>query len=242
MTDKCALVVGAGPGLGRALAHAFGRQGLIVCVARRDGDAASALAQEVSRDTGTPAHGLALDARDEDQVAALFDQIEADIAPLEVVIFNAGGWHQDSIVDMGADLYRKVWETAAFAGFLVGRQAARAMVPRGAGTILFTGATASRRGSPRFSAFAGAKFALRALAQSMARELGPKGVHVAHVVIDGMIDTAGVRARFADHIAKLPDDGLLAPDAIAQTYVALHAQPRSAWSFEVDLRPWCESW
>ena len=138
--------------------------------------------------------------------------------------------------------YTKVWEMACLSGFLVGREAARRMGARGRGTILFTGATASLRGRAQLAAFAGAKHALRALAQSMARELGPEGIHVAHVVIDGPIDMPWIRENFPDLVAQRPADGLLRPDDIAETYFALHQQPRSAWTFEIDLRPWVEPW
>ncbi|MBM3558191.1 MAG: SDR family NAD(P)-dependent oxidoreductase, partial [Alphaproteobacteria bacterium] len=138
--------------------------------------------------------------------------------------------------------YRKIWEMACFGGFLTGREAARRMVKRGRGTLLFTGATASKRGSAGFAGFAGAKGALRQLAESMARELWPEGIHVAHVVVDGPIDTPFVRERFKDRVATLPTDGLLSPDAIAENYWRLHVQPRNAWTFELDLRPWVETW
>src|SRR6185312_6715567 len=146
------------------------------------------------------------------------------------------------IVETTAQVYRKVWEMAAFAGFLTGREAARHMLPRQRGTILFTGATASVRGGDGFSAFAGAKHALRALAQSMARELGPKNIHVAHVVIDGAIDTNFIRGMRPDVDEMRERDAILSPDAIAAAYVALHRQHRSAWTHEMDLRHWIEKW
>ena len=146
------------------------------------------------------------------------------------------------VVETTAQVYSKVWEMACFAGFLAGREAARVMVPRGRGTMLFTGATASVRGGAGFSAFAGAKHALRALAQSLARELGPKGVHVAHVVIDGAIDGAFIRGLMPDAAERREREEILVPDAIAKNYVWLHRQERSAWTFEMDLRPWTEPW
>jgi len=199
---------------------------------------ASALA---IRDAGGEAHPFGLDARQEDQVTALFDKVEAEIAPVEVCVFNIGANVRFPIAETTARVYFKVWEMAAFAGFLAGREAARRMTPRGRGTILFTGATASVRGREGFAAFAGAKHALRALAQSMARELGPKGIHVAHTIIDGAIDTAWIAENFPERYALKDQDGILNPDHIAEAYWMLHAQPRDAWTHELDLRPWTES-
>jgi NAD(P)-dependent dehydrogenase (short-subunit alcohol dehydrogenase family) len=162
--------------------------------------------------------------------------------PIEVAVHNIGANVRFGIRETTARVYRKVWEMAAFSAFLTGREAARVMVPRGAGTILFTGATASVRGGAGFSAFAGAKHAVRALAQSMARELGPQNIHVAHSIIDGAIDTAFIRDTFPEIYARKADDGLLQPDAIADAYWQLHVQPRTAWTHELDLRPWSESW
>jgi NAD(P)-dependent dehydrogenase (short-subunit alcohol dehydrogenase family) len=164
------------------------------------------------------------------------------LAPLEVVVFNIGANVRFSVTDTTERVYRKVWEMGALAGFLVGREAARAMVPRGRGTIIFTGATASLRGGAGYAAFAGAKHALRALAQSLAREVGPQGIHVAHVVIDGAIDTAFIAENFPQRYALKDKDGILDPEHIAETYWQLHCQPRSAWTQEMDLRPWMESW
>jgi NAD(P)-dependent dehydrogenase (short-subunit alcohol dehydrogenase family) len=192
------------------------------------------------RAEGGQAHGFGSDARSEGAVAQLFAQIERDVAPIEVVVFNVGGNVRFGIAETTERVYRKVWEMGALAGFLVGREAARAMLPRGRGTIVFTGATASLRGGAGFAAFAGAKHALRALAQSMARELGPQGIHVAHVVIDGAIDTAFIAENFPERYALKDRDGLLDPDAIAENYWQLHRQPRSAWTHELDLRPWIE--
>jgi NAD(P)-dependent dehydrogenase (short-subunit alcohol dehydrogenase family) len=171
---------------------------------------------------------------------ALVERIEREIAPIEVAVFNIGANVRFDVTATTERVYRKVWEMGAFAGFLLGREAARVMGPRGRGTIIFTGATASLRGSAGFAAFAGAKFALRALAQSMARELGPKGIHVAHVVIDGAIDTAFIRENFPERYALKADDGILNPDHIADAYWQLHQQPRDTWTHELDLRPWME--
>jgi NAD(P)-dependent dehydrogenase (short-subunit alcohol dehydrogenase family) len=236
------LVIGAGDDTGAAIARAFARQGMTACLVRRPrhSDALETLAQSI-RDEGHDAAAFPADARDEDAMTALFDRIEADIGPIEVAVFNIGANVRFSITQMTAQVYRKVWEMAAFAGFLTGREAAKRMLPRGRGTILFTGATASIRGSSGFSAFAGAKFALRALAQSMARELGPQNIHVAHIIIDGAIDSNFIRDNVADVDARRDLDGILAPGDIAQNYVMLHNQPRTAWTHELDLRPWSET-
>lgn len=238
---KVALVVGAGDGLGRAICRRFAREGFTICAARRHGEQLADLCQEIEQ-AGGVAHGYSMDARKEDVVVDRFAKIEAEVGPLEVVVFNPGANINFPIREMTARKFAKVWEMACFAGFLVGREAARMMVPRGRGTILFTGATASVRGGIGYSAFASAKHGLRALAQSMARELGPQGIHVAHVVIDGAIDGEFIRRQFGDALAKRGPDAILAPDDIAATYWSLHAQPRSAWTFEADLRPWLEPW
>ena len=239
-TPKAILVVGAGDATGGAIARRFAREGYIACVARRSADKLEPLVQAI-RDAGGQAHGFGSDARDEAAVQAMLAQIERDIAPIEVAVFNIGANVRFQVVDTTERVYRKVWEMAALAGFLVGREAAKAMLPRGRGTILFTGATASLRGGAGFSAFAGAKFALRALAQSMARELGPQGIHVAHTLIDGAIDTAFIKDNFPQRYALKEQDGILNPDHIAEAYWQLHLQPRSAWTQEMDLRPWMET-
>ncbi|GAB3675850.1 SDR family oxidoreductase [Salinisphaera aquimarina] len=239
-SSKAVLVVGAGDATGGAIARRFAREGFVACVARRTADKLQPLVQQIEAEGGS-ARAFGCDARDEAQVVAMIDTIEADIGPLEVAIFNIGGNVRFGINDTTARVYRKVWEMSAFAGFLTGREAARVMRPRGRGTIIFTGATASMRGGAGFSAFSGAKFALRSLAQSMARELGPEGIHVAHTVIDGAIDTAFIRDNFPDRYAKKVDDGILNPDHIAEAYWQLHGQPRDTWTQEMDLRPWLES-
>jgi NAD(P)-dependent dehydrogenase (short-subunit alcohol dehydrogenase family) len=204
-------------------------------------DALEALAQSI-RDDGHDAYACPGDARDEDFMVSLFDRIEAEVGPVEVAVFNIGANVNFGIRDTTARVYRKVWEMAAFAGFLLGREAARVMVPRGRGTIIFTGATASLRGGTGYAAFSGAKGALRMLAQSMARELGPDGIHVAHAIIDGPIDTAFIRERHPDFAAAKAADLLLAPAAIAEAYIMLHRQPKNAWTHEFDLRPYGEKW
>ena len=241
VTDGVALIIGAGDALGGAIARRFARGGLVAVPSRRKEAPLRELAERIEADGGT-ARAMACDARDEDAVIALFDRIESEIGPVEACVYNAGAWHNAPITEMTARIYRQVWDTACFGGFLVGREAARRMAPRGRGTILFTGATASIRGGAGFAAFSGAKFALRALAQSMARELGPMGIHVGHVVVDGQIDSDAVRARFPDRVAEMPDDGLLSPDAIAEAFWDLHRQPRDAWTWEIDIRPWTETW
>jgi len=238
---RAVLVVGAGDATGGAIARRFAREGYIACVTRRSADKLAPLVDRIVADGGR-AHGFASDARKEDEVASLFATIESTIAPLEVVVFNIGANVRFPVVETTERVYRKVWEMGALAGFLVGREAARVMLPRGHGSILFTGATASLRGGAGFSAFAGAKHALRSLAQSLAREVGPRGLHVAHVVIDGAIDTEFIAQNFPERYALKDQGGLLDPEAIAENYWQLHRQPRNAWTHELDLRPWMEKW
>jgi NAD(P)-dependent dehydrogenase (short-subunit alcohol dehydrogenase family) len=237
------LIVGAGDGVGSAIARAFAREGLAVCITRRPRNLGSLEAVAASiRAEGGEAHAFGVDARNEADMIALVDRIEAGIGPLQVVVFNIGANVRFPVVETTAQVYSKVWEMAALAGFFTGREAARVMTPRGRGTILFTGATASTRGGAGFSAFAGAKAALRQLAQSLAREMGPQGIHVAHVVVDGMIDGTFARSIAPDIQSLLDEDAILKPDEIARNYVWLHNQQRSAWTFELDLRPWKENW
>ncbi len=241
MTAKVALVIGAGDALGGAIARRFARECFIAVGIRRQQDKLTALVEAIEAEGGK-AFGFGCDARKEEEVIALFDRIEAEIGAIEVCVFNIGANVRFSILDTTARVYFKVWEMGCFAGFLTGREAARRMEPRGRGTILFTGATASVRGREGFSAFSGAKHALRALAQSMARELGPKGIHVAHTLIDGPIDTQWIAENFPDSYARKAHDGILDPDHIADNYWHLHTQPRDSWTHELDLRPWSESW
>jgi len=242
-TERTCLVIGAGDGLGAAIARAFAAEGLTVCITRRPRhlDQLEALAAMI-RETGGKAHAFGVDARSEEEMVALVDRIEAEVGPLEVVVFNIGANVRFPITETTVRVFTKVWEMACFAGFLTGREAARVMLPRGRGTILFTGATASVRGREGFAAFAAAKHGLRAVAQSMARELGPQGIHVAHVVVDGGIDGVFTRRNREDVDRLLADDRILKPDDIAVNYVALHRQKRSAWTHEMDVRPWQESW
>ena len=234
-------VIGAGDATGSAIARRFAQEGYTVCVARRNDEALRPLVQQI-RDQGGHAFAFGMDARREEQVVSFFNQIEAEVGQIETVVFNVGGNVRFPILETTAQKYFKVWEMCAMAGFLAGREAARVMLPRARGTLLFTGATASVRGAAGFAAFAGGKAALRALAQSMARELGPKGLHVAHVIVDGMIDTAFTRAQFAEHVAAVGTQGILNPEHIADAYWWLHSQPRDAWTFEIDIRPSVEKW
>lgn len=237
------MIIGAGDDTGAALGRAFAREGLTSCLVRRPrhGDALEKLAQSI-RDKGHKAEAMPADARDEDEMIALVERIEKEIGPIEVAVFNIGANVNFPITETTTRVYRKVWEMAAFAGFLMGREVAKRQVERERGTIIFTGATASVRGEMGYAAFAGAKHALRALAQSMARELGPKGIHVAHTIIDGMIDSKFIRENVPGVDDMRAEDRILNPDHIAQNYVMLHKQPRDAWTFELDLRPYKETW
>jgi NAD(P)-dependent dehydrogenase (short-subunit alcohol dehydrogenase family) len=243
MASPVALVIGAGDSTGGAIARRFARGGYTVCATRRSVDKLQPLIERIQAEGGQ-AQGFASDARKEDEVVALVEQIESTIGPIEVLVFNIGANAPSSILDETARRYFKIWEMACMAGFLNGREVAKRMAAREGeghkGTIIFTGATASLRGSANFAAFAGAKHALRALAQSMARELGPRGIHVAHVIIDGAIDTAFIRENFPDRYALKDRDGILDPEHIADAYWMLHRQPRDAWTHELDLRPWME--
>ncbi|MEG1628514.1 SDR family oxidoreductase [Pseudomonas sp.] len=238
---KVVLVVGAGDATGGAIAKRFAREGYLACVARRSADKLQPLVDKIQAEGGQ-AYGFAFDARKEEEVAALVEQIESTLGPIEAFVFNIGANVPCSILDETARKYFKIWEMACFAGFLTGQAVARRMVARERGTILFTGATAGLRGAAGFAAFAGAKHGIRALAQSMARELGPRNIHVAHVVVDGAIDTAFIRDSFPERYALKDQDGILDPAHIADSYWFLHAQPRDAWTFELDLRPWMERW
>jgi NAD(P)-dependent dehydrogenase (short-subunit alcohol dehydrogenase family) len=239
--NNVALIIGAGDATGGAIAKRFAAGGLTACMTRRDAAKLEPLIQGIVAAGGT-AHGFGSDARKEEEVIALVEQIERDIGPIEVLVFNIGANVPCSVLEETARKYFKIWEMACFGGFLNGREVAKRMVARGRGTIIFTGATAGLRGSANFAAFAGAKHALRALAQSMARELGPLGVHVAHVVVDGAIDTEFIRTTFPERYALKDQDGILNPEHIAENYWHLHMQPRDAWTFELDLRPYMERW
>ena len=238
---RAILVIGAGDATGGAIARRFAREGYIACVTRRSADKLEPLLQQI-RAEGGQAHGFGSDARKEEEMVALVEQIEREIAPIEVAVFNIGANVRFGITETTARVYTKVWEMACFAGFLMGREVAKVMLPRGRGTIIYTGATASLRGREGFAAFAGAKAALRALSQSMARELWPQGIHVAHTVIDGAIDTEFIRSNFPERYALKERQGILSPEHIADAYWQIHCQPRDTWSQETELRPWIESW
>ena len=238
-SNQVVLVAGVGDGLGSAVARRFARAGHPVVMIARDGERLARYVREIGA-AGGKAHAMTADIREEDEVAQVFDRVEAEVGPLAVAVFNTGANYRNSILDTPADMFENVWRLSCYAGFLVGREAARHMTPRGRGTIIFTGATASLRGAAHFAAFAAAKGGVRLVAQSMARELGPKGIHVASVIIDGMIDSPRVRERFPERVAEKPAEGMLLPDHIAEQYYLLHQQPRDAWTFELDLRPWAE--
>ncbi len=239
MADRqTALVVGAGSGLGAALARCFAESGMNVTVAARNPDRLAGLVDSLT-EHGVNAAAVACDATDERSVRALFDRTKDGPGEPDVVVYNAGAFVPGSILDIEPAEFERCWRVGCFGGFLVGQAAARQMTARvdrggSGGTIIFTGATASLRGGARFANLAVGKFGLRAVAQSMARELGPRGVHVAHVIIDGVI--ASERSG-----GPAPGDSRLDADAIAANYLALHRQPRSAWTLELDLRPWVET-
>ncbi len=238
-------IVGAGDHIGAAIARRFAREGYSVHGGRRNADQLQPLAEAIAG-AGGKFTGHALDARDETSVAAFLDAADGD-APLDLVVFNIGANVQFPLVDTTERVFRKVWEMACYGGFLTGREAARRMLVHGRGSIFFTGATASMRGGAGYAAFGAAKAGLRSVAQSMARELGPKNIHVAHLVIDAGVDTAWVRQRMAEAkgaeaVAAMPPDTLMSPESIAETYWQLHRQPRDAWTHEIDLRPYGERW
>jgi NAD(P)-dependent dehydrogenase (short-subunit alcohol dehydrogenase family) len=230
MTEPVAIVVGAGPGLGAALARRFAEGGMAVAVVRRDADKLRDLATEIG------GRAYACDASEPADVNALFEDVARDLGTPSLVAYNAGAYRPGSILEIDPAAFERCWRIGCYGGFLVGQAAARRMVPVGAGTMLFTGATASLRGSAGFANLAVPKFGLRALAQSMARELGPKGVHVAHVIIDGQI--AGERPGYRPE--ERGAEAVLSPTAVAEAYYQLHLQPKSAWTQELDLRPWVE--
>jgi NAD(P)-dependent dehydrogenase (short-subunit alcohol dehydrogenase family) len=226
MAEKAIIVIGAGDALGGAIARRFAREGYAAVIVRRHADHLEPLAAAI-RAAGDEAHPFGVDARQEDQMVALFAKVEAEIAPVEVCVFNIGANVRFPIAETTARVFLKVWEMACFSGFLAGREAAKLMTPRGRGTVIFTGATASVRGRDGFAAFAAAKHGLRA---------------VAHTIIDGAIDTSWIAENFPDRYAMKAQDGILNPEHIADAYWALHAQPRDAWTHELDLRPWMEAW
>jgi len=232
-----AIVVGVGPGLGASLARRFAAEGMKVAVTARSEKKTAPIVDEITRDGRGEAVGFNFDTTNEAAVVRFFEEVDARWGGASLVVYNAGAFMKTSIIDASADDFVRCWQANCFGGFLVGREAAARMAPRGSGTILFTGATASKKGSAQFFNLSVGKFGLFALAQAMARELGPQGVHVGHVIIDGQIMSES-RAHLAEERAP---DGLLAADAIADTYWHLHTQHRSAWALDVDLRPWVEN-
>jgi len=235
-SPQIALIAGVGEGLGAALARRFGHAGFHTVLVARSLERLERIAVDVEAGGGRGI-AYAADLRDEQAVSKLFDDVEEQIGPISVAVFNAGANFRASILDTPAETFEQVWRLGCYAGFLVGREAARHMTPRGRGTIIFTGATASVRGGAQFAAFAAAKGGLRQIAQSMGRELGPQGIHVASVIIDGMIDSPRMRERFPERVAQAGPEGMLRTQDIAEVYFQLHSQPKTAWTAEIDLRP-----
>jgi NAD(P)-dependent dehydrogenase (short-subunit alcohol dehydrogenase family) len=238
---KVALVIGAGVATGGAVAKRFAREGYIACMARRQGEKLQGLIDEIEAEGGE-AYGYSCDATEEDEVVELIEKIEVEHGPIEMACYNAAVGAAHSITDFPAKVYERVWRINTFGAFLMGREVSKRMVERGRGTILFTGATSALRGKAGLAAFAGSKHALRALTESMARELFPQNIHVAHIIIDGPIDTPLIRKMQPKTFEERPEDGVLLPDDIAETYWTIHQQPRSAWLSETTLRPWVEPW
>lgn len=241
MDSRCAVVVGAGTGTGAEVAKRFASEGYAVAVARRNADALAPLIDEITQAGGT-ARAFAVDASDENAVVGLFDDAEGELGDVEVAVFNAAGFTTASVLDATVSDFEAMWRASSLGGFLVGREAARRMAPRGRGTILFTGATAAMKASARFTAFSAGKHGLRAVAQSMAKELSPQGIHVSHIIVDGVIDVPRVHESMPELAASKGEDGLIDPKSIAESYLMLHQQPRNAWTFELDLRPFGETW
>ena len=229
-----AVIVGVGVDLGASLCRRFAAAGHPIAMAARDANKLAPLVHKIE-ESGGSAKAYTADATDEDAVAQLFCCAESELGPVEITIFNVGIRYQASILDMHSDEFQNTWRISCLGGMIVGREAARLMVPRSRGTILFTGGIASRRADAELAAFAVGKFGLRAVAQSMARELAPRGIHVSHFIIEGHIDKEQSR-KLRPEAAK--DDGLVSTEALAELYYQTHCQPKSCWNFEVDLRPW----
>ncbi|MEC9433741.1 MAG: SDR family NAD(P)-dependent oxidoreductase [Pseudomonadota bacterium] len=243
-SGNAALLFGAGDAIGAAVARRVAQGGLKVCIVRRDPAKSAALIAEIEA-AGGEAHAYGVDVRDEAQVTALFEEVERDVGPVDLCLFNAGANVGKPVHETSADLFEKAWILACRSGFVVGREATRRMVGRGRGVMLFTGATASVKGRTGFAAFASAKFALRGMAQAMARELGPKGVHVAHLVIDAGINSAAIHERMrkaGKDVAAIPEGSLVETSSVAEAYWFLYSQPRDGWTHELDLRPSVEVW
>jgi NAD(P)-dependent dehydrogenase (short-subunit alcohol dehydrogenase family) len=244
-TRKVAILVGAGDAIGAAVARRFANGGYAVCICRRDAAKSQRLVDEL-RSAGRDIHAFSVDARQESEVQDLFAKVEKEVGPIEVCLFNAGSNVNKPLIETTEKLFFKAWELACYAGFLVGREAARVMVPRGHGTILFTGATASVRGGKGFAAFSSAKFGLRAVAQAMARELGPKNIHVIHLIIDAGVDSEAIHARLKAasgvEAKDIAPDSLTKTESIAEAYWFAHQQSKDGWTHELDLRPAMEKW
>jgi NAD(P)-dependent dehydrogenase (short-subunit alcohol dehydrogenase family) len=243
--NATAAVIGAGDYIGAEIAKKFASEGFTVFAGRRNGDKLAPLVADIEKAAGKVV-ARSLDARKEEEVISFLSDADKH-APLEVCIFNIGANVNFPIVDTTERVFRKVWEMACYSGFLAGREAARLMLPRGQGNIFFTGATASLRGGIGYAAFASAKFGLRAVAQSAARELWPKNIHVAHLIIDSGVDTAWVRERMKQRegeaaLDNLDPNRLMPPASVAESYWSLYQQPRSAWVFEQEIRPFGEKW
>jgi NAD(P)-dependent dehydrogenase (short-subunit alcohol dehydrogenase family) len=236
-----ALIMGVGEGSGAAHARRFSQGGYTVCVVRRNAEKLAPLIKQI-KTAGGSAVGYGVDASCETEVVSLIASIEQDIGPIEVAIYNVGGLTKGSVTELLTKDFCSAWETSCLGAFLMGREVAKRMLPRKKGTLLFTGATSSLRGSAGFSGSAVGKHGIRALAQSLARELGPQGIHVAHTIIDGGVATPQIRELYADKISQLPPSALLEPDDLAEAYWQLHCQPKSTWTQELDLRPWVEKW
>ena len=244
MNAPIVLIVGAGDYIGAAIAKRFAKGGFTVCLGRRNEDRLEALIKEL-RAIGGQVHGYKFDARDEEVTEHVFKNIEDTVGPIDLVVFNVGGNVYFPILETTTRVFRKVWEMACFSGFLSGREAAKYMVPRGKGKIFFTGASASIRGKPGYSAFSAGKAGLRMLSQSLARELGPRNIHVAHLIIDAGVDTEFVRERIRSSgrdPQTIEADTLMLPQSVAQTYWMLYHQTRDGWTHELDLRPFGENW
>jgi NAD(P)-dependent dehydrogenase (short-subunit alcohol dehydrogenase family) len=242
--NRVALLVGAGDAIGAAVARRFARGGYKVCVARREAAKSQGLLDE-AKAAGQDIRAFSVDARSEAEVQGLFARVEAEVGAVDICLFNAGSNVNKAVLETTEKLFFKAWELACYAGFLVGREAARHMVPRGRGSILFTGATASIRGGSGFAAFAAAKFGLRAVAQSMARELGPKNIHVVHLLIDAGVDSEAIHQRMRARGIDAKDiaaDSLTKTESIAEAYWFAHHQTRDGWTHELDLRPFVEKW
>ena len=240
-----AILVGAGDAIGAAVARRFAEGGYAVCICRREAAKSQRLVDELKA-AGHDIHAFSVDARQEAEVQKLIAEVESNIGPIEVCLFNAGSNVNKPLLETTEKLFFKAWELACYAGFLVGREAARVMLPRGRGTIFFTGATASIRGGIGFAAFSSAKFGLRAVSQAMARELGPKNIHVVHLIIDAGVDSEAIHRRMKAakgiEASEIPPDSLTKTSSIAEAYWFAHQQSRDGWTHELDLRPSVEKW